>query len=202
MIEVEDCLDEINRLQLNFHSSVVNEMEQNELLKLAKEWQNQFKYWALSDFKKVVDHIIKNNKYFPKSSEFWTLKKEIIEKDKGKIKKIFNCGYCKDTGIRAYKDKNGIIHICRCDCMNCYKYLPFMSEIKYQGSSEYLIHDVENPFAFIPHGEGFRLSKEIAGHNKTMIEILNKAEKRIGQDIIETVQPEFEKKYEDEELPF
>ena len=86
--------------------------------------------------------------------------------------------------------------------MNCYKYLPFMSEIKYQGSSEYLIHDVENPFAFIPHGEGFRLSKEIAGNNKTMIEILNKAEKRIGQDIIETVQPEFEKKYEDEELPF
>lgn len=203
MVEVEDCLNAINKLQLNFHSSIVDKMEQGDIYKLAKEWQEQFKYWALLDFKEVVDHIIKNNKYFPKPSEFWMLKKEIIKEIKKSII-IFNCGYCKDTGVQAYKDKSGEIHICRCDCrigQNHYKYLPCMSEIKKQGLSEYRIHNNQEPFVFIPQGEAFRLSREIAGENKFLLQILDKAEKNKSQNIARVIREEQREIY-DEELPF
>lgn len=205
MVEVEDCLDAVNKLQLSFHSSVVDKMEQSELYKLAKEWEDQFKYWALNDFKEVINHIIQHNKYFPKPSEFWAIKKEIIKENTGESSIAFNCGYCKDTGNRAYKDKDGMVHICRCDCKigsNHFDNLPSIGEIKKQGLSEYRIHNTEKPFAFIPDGEGFRLSREIAGENKSMVEILNNAEKRIKQNIAKVVQPEIQKKDEYEELPF
>jgi len=203
MIEVEDCFDAINKLQRNFHSTIIDKMEQNELFAMAKDWKGQFQYWALSDFEKILDHILQNNKYFPKPSTFWAIKNEIIGENRGETKIVFNCGYCKDTGNRAYKGENGVVHICRCDCrigINCHKYLPLMSEIKKQGFSEYLIHDIQNPFAFIPQGEGFRLSREIAGENKFMINLLDNAEKRIKQNIAEIIQPEMQD--ESEELPW
>lgn len=205
MVEVEDCLDEINRLQLNFHSSVIDKMEQSELLKLAKEWQNQFKYWALMDFKKVVDHLIKTNKYFPKPSEFWSIKKEIIIESKDETLIFFACGYCKETGIRAYKDKSGDVHICRCDCQigrNHYKHLPFLSETQKEGLSEYRIHDNQKSFAFIPQGEDIRLAREIAGKNESLLRMLNNAEKNIKSYIPETIKTERQKRQYDEELPF
>lgn len=205
MVEVEDCYNAINKLQRNFHSGVIDKMEENGLLALAKDWEEQFKYWALSDFKKVMDHIITNNKYFPKPSTFWAIKKKIIEEDRGEIIRIFNCEYCKETGIRTYKDKDGTVHICRCDCLmgkNCYKHLPFMSEIKSQGLSEYRIHDIQRPFAFIPQGEGFRLSREIAGNNDFMQMILDNAEKRLTHNLDGLVKPMFQDKRDNEELPF
>jgi len=200
MIEVEDCFDSINKLQRNFHSTIIDKMEQNELFAMAKDWKEQFQYWALSDFKKVLDYILQNNKYFPKPSTFWAIKNEIIGENRGKTEIVFNCGYCKDTGNRAYKGEDGIVHICRCDCwigINRHKHLFLMSEIKKQGFSEYLIHDIQNPFAFIPQGEGFRLSREIAGENKFMINLLDNAEKRIRQNIAEIIQPEMQDESEE-----
>jgi hypothetical protein len=204
MVEVEDCFEAINKLQRNFHSGVIDKMEQKELLKLAKDWKAQFQYWALSDFKEVVNHVIKTKKYFPKSSVLWAVKYEIINESTGGTKMVFNCGYCKDTGNRAYKDKDGIVHICRCTCesgINHFKHLPTISEVKKQGLSEYKIHDEEEPFSLAPLGEVFRLCREIAGDNNFMLEILDRAEKKSKvPNIARAVKPKMEDEYD--ELPF
>lgn len=208
MVELEDCIEAINKLQRDLHSSIVDKMSQEDLLRMAKDWQGQFKYWALNDFEKIIDHIVKHNRYFPKPSEFWALKSEIIIEKKAERLIAFDCGYCKDTGIRAYKDKGNIIHACRCDCgtgLKHYKHLPLISEIKKQGLNEFKIHDNQNPFALVPQIESMRLAQEIAGKNVLMLNILFNAEKNRTKNLDGLAKPLFEDKAKenyDEELPF
>jgi len=206
MVEVEDCFEAIKKLQRNFHSTIIDKMEESELFAMAKDWKGQFQYWALTDFEKVLDHILQNNKYFPKPSTFWAVKNEIVRENQDQREIVFDCGYCKDTGIRAYKDKEEIVHVCRCDCkmgLNHYELLPLMSEIKKQGLSEYRIHDTLTPFAFIPQGESFRLSREIAEDNKFMLDILEKAQKHKRPNFAGVVKQEMMMTEEDDrELPF
>jgi len=206
MVELSDCIEAIDKLQRNFHSTVIDKMSSTGLKRLALDWQEQFKYWALADFKKVVDHVIKNNRYFPEVSTLWAVKNEIVRENQESREIVFDCGYCKDTGIRAYKDKGGVVHVCRCDCnmgLNHYSLLPLMSEIKKQGLSEYRIHATEQPFAYIPEGESFRLSREIAEGNKFMLDILDKAEKHKKPNFAGVVKQEMMMTEEDDrELPF
>jgi len=206
MVELSDCIEAIDKLQRNARSTIIDKMSSPRLKILAKDWHEQFKYWALTDFEKVVNHIIKNNRYFPEVSTLWAVKNEIIRENQEPTEIAFHCGYCKDTGIRAYKDKQNVVHVCRCDCnmgLNHFRLLPLMSEIKKQGLSEYRIHDTVNSFAFVPEGESFRLCKEIAEGNKFMLDILDKAEKHKKPNFAGVVKQEMMMTEEDDrELPF